>query len=121
MTAATPGRINSASFPGFVDDTKFDVHRGFFDAPFTLTITTATPGAVIRYTTDGTPPTATTGTIYTTPLTISKTTTLRAAAFKTDYRPTNVDTETYIFLADVIRQSTNPPGFPTSWGSNVVD
>jgi hypothetical protein len=121
MTAATPGRINSASFPGFVADTKFDVHRGFFDAPFAVTMTTATPDATIRYTTDGKPPTATTGTVYTGPLTINKTTTLRAAAFKTDYRPTNVDTETYIFLADVIRQSTNPPGFPTSWGSNVVD
>src|SRR5439155_605638 len=36
----------------------------------------------------------------------------------------NVDTQTYIFLTDVIRQSPDglpPPGWPDSWGANVVD
>ncbi len=32
------------------------------------------------------------------------TTTLRAAAFKSDYQPTNVDTQTYLFTADIVRQ-----------------
>ena len=53
----TPGSANNAGFPGFVEDTKFNPDRGFYDAPFTATITCDTPGAVIRYTTNGSPPT----------------------------------------------------------------
>jgi hypothetical protein len=109
---------------GIVADTRFDHDRGFYDAPFDLVISSATPGAQIRYTTDGTPPTATGGKLYTGPVRIAATTTVRAAAFKVGYVPSNVDTETYLFLDDVIRQSPNgvrPPGWPASWGSNVVD
>src|SRR6185295_3452687 len=64
------------------------------------------------------------GFTYTEPIQISGTTTLRAAAYRTGFRPSDVDTHTYIFLNDVVRQSTNgvaPPGWPTSWGGNVVD
>lgn len=46
----------------------------------TVTITCATTGASIYYTTDGTTPSATHGTLYTGPITISETTTLRAIA-----------------------------------------
>jgi hypothetical protein len=49
---------------------------------------------------------------------------IRAAAFKTGFQPSNVDTKTYIFLSDVIRQSPNnevPAGWPSTWGANVVD
>ena len=82
FTTPTPGPPNAGSGQGLVADTKFSVDRGFFDAPFHVAITTATPGATIRYTTDGSPPTATTGNVYTGPITISGTTTLRAAAYK---------------------------------------
>jgi hypothetical protein len=116
FNAPTPGGINGTpSSLGKVQDTAFSVDRGFYAAPVSVAITTPTPDAVIRYTTDGSPPTATTGTVYTVPLTISSTTTLRAAAFKTGWDPTNVDTHTYIFPDDVIRQSpsgTPPPGWP---------
>src|SRR2546426_1037621 len=36
----------------------------------------------------------------------------------------NVDTESYIFVSDVIHQATNgaaPQGWPSSWGGNTVD
>jgi hypothetical protein len=124
FATASPGGPNSKGFFAFVADTKFSVNRGFFTQPFTVTISTATPGATIRYTTDGKPPTATTGTLYTGPITINKTTVLRAAAFADGYEPSNVDTQTYLFLDDVIRQSPDgqpPPGWPASWGSNTVD
>jgi hypothetical protein len=77
-------------------------------------------GATIRYTTDGTPPTATTGTVYSGPIHISGTTTLRAAAFKNGFAPSDVDTQTYLFTADIIHQSPAgevPPGFANS-GTN---
>jgi hypothetical protein len=51
------------------------------------------------------------------PIDISQTTVLRAAAFKTDLVPTNIDTQTYLFLDDVIKQSPNgqvPSGWPSS-------
>lgn len=101
---ATPGAANGTPFDGVVEDTTFSIKRGVFSAPQTIAITTLTPGAQIRYTTNSAEPTATTGTVYTAPFTVSATTTLRAAAFKTNFAPTNVDTNTYIFPADVVTQ-----------------
>ncbi|MCF7731578.1 MAG: CotH kinase family protein, partial [Akkermansiaceae bacterium] len=121
---ATPGWINGDhSLLGKVADTRFSVKRGIFTAPFQLAITTATPGATIRYTTDGSTPTATTGRIYTAPLTIAATTNLRAAAFLTDWEPTDTDTQTYLFPADIIRQQPTgspPTGWPASSGTSQV-
>lgn len=120
----SPGAVNSSGVVDFVKDTKFSHSRGYYSNSFALTITTATEGATIRYTTNGVPPTATTGTVYSGPVSISGTTVLRAAAFKSGLQPSNVDTQTYLFLEDVIRQSPNgapPPGWPSSWGANTVD
>ena len=124
FSTATPNGINAGGFIAFVDDTKFSVDRGFFDTPFSLSITTATAGATIVYTTNGSTPSLTNGLTYVTPLTINGTMVLRAAAFKNGYAPSDVDTETYIFVNDVIHQATNgaaPPGWPASWGANAVD
>jgi uncharacterized repeat protein (TIGR01451 family) len=119
---ATPGKINgrSQTVP-VVDDTTFSVHRGFFTAPFTTAITTTTPGAQIRYTTDGSAPTATHGSIYARPLTIRRTTVLRAAAFKTGMKPTNVDTQSYFFLDDVIRQQPTGAAPGRGWQVGTVN
>jgi hypothetical protein len=124
MVTPTPAAANLAGTQGHVvADTKFSVDRGFYSAPFTVSITTETPGAQIRYTLDGSVPTATTGLIYNpaNPPLISTTTTLRAAAFKPGYTPTNIDTQTYIFLDDVIRQDGIglPPYAP--WGKSTSD
>jgi len=105
----TPREPNVTGVLGVVGDTHFSVHRGLFTEPFTLEITTDTPGAQIRYTTKGEEPTATTGLVYNaqTGIYIDETTTLRAAAYRTGWVATNVDTQTYLFLDDVIRQSPN--------------
>src|SRR5262249_4390184 len=118
----TPGAANSNASIGFVADTQFSVDRGFYSAAFPLSITTATPGAQVYYTTNGDEPTQATGTLYTGPITINKTTVLRAAAFKDGYIQTNTDTETYLFLNDIVQQTyakTVQLGFPTSWGTSV--
>ena len=117
LDSATPGSFNGSTFSGFVSDTIFSVDRGFYDDPFQVEITTSTPDATIRWTTDGSDPTASRGTVYTGPIDIRQTTVLRAAAFKTDLVPTNIDTQTYLFLDDVIKQSPNgqvPSGWPSS-------
>ena len=116
FTAPTPGAQNGVG-GDLVGDTTFSHDRGFYDAPFDLSILTATPAATIRYTTNGVPPTSTTGFVYTDPIRISGTTTIRAAAYKTGLLPSNVDTQTYLFLDDVIRQAPTgaaPPGWPAA-------
>ena len=111
----TPGAVNGPSYVGFVEDTKFSVNRGFFDRPFAVAITTATAGAEIRWTSNGSAPGATTGMIYTEPITITNTAFLRAAAFKTGLIPSDVDTHSYLFLSSVLRQANTQPGYPTVW------
>ena len=87
-------------------------------------ITTATASATIICTTNGSIPSLINGFVYGGPLTINRTTVIRAAAFKNGFQPSGVDTQTYLFLNDAIRQSPNgetPPGWPSTWGANVVD
>lgn len=98
----TPGSANAGGFTNFVEDTSFSVDRGYYHAPISVEITSDTPGAEIRYTIDGSKPTETTGSVYSNPISISQNTVLRAAAFKANHVPTNVDTHTYIFPAEVI-------------------
>jgi hypothetical protein len=120
----TAGASNGAGFIALVSDTKFSQDRGFYDTPFDLTISTATTNAIIRCSTNGIPPSATNGFVYAGPIRISGTTTVRASASRSGYLPSNVDTHTYIFLEDVIRQAPTgqpPPGWPSSWGSNTRD
>ncbi|HEV58116.1 MAG TPA: hypothetical protein ENN87_11605, partial [Phycisphaerales bacterium] len=123
FTQPTPGAFNVSGAVGLVGDTKFNIDRGFFENPFQVEITTDTEGATIRYTTDGSAPSETHGQIYdpAQPVIISTTTTLRALAHKPGWIPSNVDTQTYIFLNDVIQQPASPPGFPSSWGSAAAD
>ena len=101
FTDPTPGEQNSIRYDGLVSDTSFSVDRGFYETAFDLEITTGTEGAEIRYTTDGTPPSETSGQIYTGPIPITGTTVIRALAHKPGFRSTNIDTQTYIFPADV--------------------
>ena len=120
LPAPSPGSANNAAFDGFVADTKFSVNRGVYDTAFSLEIISETPGAEILYTLDGSAPTfigARNGTVYSGALTISETTALRAMAWKPGFVPTNIDTNTYIFPADVVTQNTAHAtnlGFPAS-------
>lgn len=119
LQSPSPGQPNVATYLGKVADTKFNIDRGFFTAPVDITITCDTPGATIRYTLDASTPTLTNGQTFLvgTPIHVTATTLLRAAAFKTGWLSTDVDTQTYLFLDDVITQSPNgetPPGWPSS-------
>lgn len=121
FSQATPGKFNGSGAAEVVSDTQFSVKRGFYDAPFSVAITTDTTGATIHYTMDGSAPTETAGLTYTGPIPISGTTCLRAMAFKPGALSTNVDTQTYIFLDQVIRQPAAPSGFPVTWGGTAAD
>ncbi len=111
----TPGTTNANAFIGIVEDTRFSVDRGYFYDPFEVVITSKTADATIRYTLNGTAPTIGTGTIYSNAIPLTNTTILRAAAFKPSYLATDVDTHTYVFPEQVVRQPAWPEGFPTVW------
>lgn len=106
-------------FLGDVADTRFQPDRGFYETPQNVVISTDTPGAAIHYTTDGSVPSESNGTLYSGPILVDGMTTLRAAAFLEGYRPTNVDTHTYLFLSEVLNQPSNPAGFPSDWGTHT--
>lgn len=96
--------------------------HGFYDQPFDLSITaegltTAEGlGGTIRYTTDGSLPTAESRP-YTGPVTISGTTVFRAAVVGTNGLLSDVTTATYLFLDDVLKQSDTPEGYTLQWGA----
>ena len=77
---------------GFAAEPTFNVPHGFYSTTQSVAIATTTPGAIIVYTTNGSTPqvdanlNVTNGTLYTGPLSISATTTLRAGAFKAGFR-----------------------------------
>jgi len=121
FVAPTPGRTNISGAVDLVATPELSHERGFYSTAFSLSIFCDAPGAVIRYTTDGTKPTEVSGLTYTGPFTISTTTCLRVAAFKPGWMSSPVRTHTYLFLDQVLRQSKNPTGFPTMWGSTNAD
>lgn len=115
---STPGTNNGAGYLGLVADPKFSVDRGFYDTPFTVAITSATATASIYWTTNGSRPAPTNGTLYTAPVSIPGTRLLRAAAFLTNHIPSEPDTHSYIFLSQVLLQSSNQPAYPATWQGN---
>jgi hypothetical protein len=132
LPSPTPGEVNTSGLTGIVADTAFSIDRGFFDSAFDTQISSATPGATIVYTTDGSDPTLQNGTLVPSPtpsetplatVNISETTTLRAAAFNDNMLSTNIDTHSYIFVDDVVQQplmNTQITQHPT-WGPQVDD
>ncbi len=124
----TPGAANNPdAVQGFVADTTFSVDRGFYDAPIEVTVASATPGASLIYTTDGTLPSDSpaNGTRVDAPdadtapmvtIAIGTTTNLRALAVKAAFEPTNVDTQTYLFRAAILQQSNASVPPHVNWG-----
>ena len=121
MGYPTPGSANNAGYLGKVADTKFSVERGFYQVPFQVRLACDTSGVEIRYTLNGSDPCDPNGFIYNnnTPIQITKTTILRAAAHKAGWLSSNTDTQTYIFVSDVINQPATAPG--TGWPTGSVN
>jgi hypothetical protein len=61
----------------------------------TVTMSTTTSGASIRYTTDGSTPSETAGTLYTGPIAVSSTTTINAIAYESGMTDSQVASATY--------------------------
>ena len=127
FTSASPEAQNDTAYVGRIADVQFSHHRGFYDTPFEVTLATDTEGTVIYYTLDGSEPYSSSGRfvagrVYTGPIPINGTTCLRARAVRHgNYEPTDVGTQTYIFLDDTIRKSQQQvlnAGYPSKWFEN---
>ena len=82
------------------------------------------PRSFIYYTLDNSDPTPDNGILFVWPITIDETTVVRAAAFIGSTAASPTVTQTYIFPADVIRQSPErmiAEGWPSYWGGATVD
>ncbi len=120
----TPGEPNATGYLGRVRDTTFSIDRGFFSEPAELAITSGTPGATVRFTTDGGAPTESSGELHSAPLAIEKTMVVRAIAARDGFLPTDVDTQSYLFLegpGGVLSQAQTQPGYPTAWAGIPAD
>jgi len=94
---------------------RFSKPHGLYDvSSLSVTITPNNANAEIRYTTDGSEPTAKSQR-YTAPLTLKKTTLLRAVEVVGDSL-SPIATASYLFTASVLSQSNSPEGYPSEWG-----
>jgi hypothetical protein len=114
----TPGEANGDNALGFTIAPTFSVTRGFYDSAFDVALASETPEANIYYTTDGSEPSDTNGSLYTGPVSVAGTTPLRAVAIKDDFFPSPPVTHTYLFASDIITQPSLPTGYPTDWGTH---
>lgn len=88
----------------------FSPSAGNFSSSQTVTISSSTSGAVIRYTTDGTTPTVTSGTLYTSGISVNATTTIKAIAYADGYNVSPVTPGTFTISSQVQSPVFSPEG-----------
>lgn len=86
---------------GGVGTPQFSPAPSTYLATQEVVITSGTPEAAIRYTTDGSTPTSSIGTLYLSPVLISSTTTLKAIAFNGELEDSAVATGTYTITGEI--------------------
>ena len=129
----TPGAANStATVSSRVSSVHFSLPRGFYERKAVyLTLTTDTPGAKIRYTTNGDTPGCcgngnyeTVGKVYTGAIRIAKTSIIRAIAYKGGMLPSKVKTNTYFYGLSANRKRIPALSLVTDdrhlWGSKGI-
>jgi len=99
----------AASGGGTVAAPSFSPAAGTYSGAQNVTITSATSGASIRYTTDGSTPSETAGTLYSAPVSIGATTTLQAIAYETGLTDSAITSGTYTITTSgaITLQATN--------------
>lgn len=100
FTTPTPNAANTGASTEYMPWVMMNTPPGFYAAAQNVTLTCSDPTAEIRYTTNGSVPTAA-STLYTGPINVATTTVIRAAAFPTTpgYLRGFVETNTYFINA----------------------
>jgi|GEM_PF-1807668 len=97
------------SQPGTVSTPTFSPAGGTYSSAQTVTISSATSGAAIYYTTDGTTPTSGSS-LYSSPITVSSSTTLKAIAVKSGMTTSSAATAAYTI--NTLQQAATPTFSP---------
>jgi hypothetical protein len=93
----TFGNLATTTTGGTVAAPVFSPAPGNYSSTQSISMMSATSGASIRYTLDGSTPTSTAGTLYAGPVSIGTTTTLKAVAYKSGMTTSAVTSGTYTF------------------------
>ncbi|MEW6382173.1 MAG: chitobiase/beta-hexosaminidase C-terminal domain-containing protein [bacterium] len=104
--------IKQVATPGF------SLPSGIFHGSVSVSITCATQGAIVRYTTDGSEPIENSP-IYTAPLTLTSTTTIKAKAFKDGYTPSAAARSTYTEEVETVAKPAFSP-LPRTFTDSVA-
>ena len=105
---ATIGLVGSVACPpGDPLPPVFSAAPGTFADPFSLTVSSPTPGAWVICTTDGTAPGLTNGQLVVAPIEVTRSMMLRAASFRRD-RMSAVTGAGYVKLSPALRDRTSP-------------
>jgi hypothetical protein len=119
----TPGASNAQGTcaTGFEPKPIFSQGSGMYPGSVTITLSSPSPGAIIRYTVDGSVPNES-SVVYSTPLTVNETAVISARAFSTTgLLPSFTEKNTYMIsesglTVPVICISTNPENL---WDENI--
>ncbi len=87
----------------------FQPAGGVYSNDISVVITTATSGAIIRYTLDGSVPSAISGNIYNSPIALSNSAVIKAAAFKSGYADSSVISASYTLPLKASAPVITPP------------
>ena len=120
FSQVTPGAFNGLSFDNRISPVVVSVDSGIFETSFDVTLSSPDDDVIIRYTLDATQPTLEHGELYSGPITISETTTLRAGAFRADALNPRPVARTYVFLDDVIAAPSGVQPGPL-WPSGTIN
>ncbi len=126
-TASAGARVMSVEILGNNNSTVakplISVTTGNYYSSQNVTLSSTTEGAAIYYTTNGDDPTEL-STLYSTPIVINATTTLKAKAFKSGLTASDIASATYTFPTEVANlgalRSATHPGFYKVTGEAVL-
>jgi sugar lactone lactonase YvrE len=126
--AATPTAASTPSAAAQTPDTKsqqavapsFTPAAGTYAGGQTVVISTTTSGASIRYTTDGSTPTQTVGTVYSSAVTVAATETIMAVAYQAGGTDSAVAKATYTISGTVAAPSFSPQAGTYSTDQSVT-
>lgn len=90
-----------------------------YNEPVDVSMVCPTDGASIRYTTDGSDPTPTSGTVYSDPVRITTTTTFKAIAYKEGMTASPIGTGTYTVNLPKVKTPVFSSKTPGSFGSHT--
>ncbi len=112
FNAPTPGSTNDSSGIARVEKMVFSPSRGYYQTAMNVTLANGTAGVTTYYTTDGMPPVDAIGAptptaqVYSGPISLSKTTAIRAVSVMAGLTASEIETHTY-FLFDIDGAAAN--------------